>query len=293
MLGAIIGDVVGSRWEGSGSKDPNFQWDTPYNVFTDDTLCTVSIARWLLDGGTANTPVNDNPQQSIRDLCGDHARRGFGGNMRMWLRSSNPTVQNSWGNGAVMRVSPVALWATSDEEAKRLAAASVYPTHVHPQSIEGAQAITWAIRHAFTHKDPQKLLSDASDLLEYGDLTTRTLESERAKHAFDITTAGTAPLAIVCACLSGGFEQSIRHAIAMGGDADTLAAVAGSIAEGLYGIPQECVNTLLNNPDFNHEPRLLDTLREFYSHPRVQSFYKQNASNLPLLKDSHHVKIQL
>lgn len=293
MLGAIIGDVVGSRWEGSGSKNPDFQWNTEFNVFTDDTLCTVSIARWLLDGGTGNNPVTDNPQQSIKELCVDHSRRGFGGNMRMWLRSTNPTIQNSWGNGAVMRVSPVALWADSDEQAQQLAAASVYPTHAHPQSIEGAQAIVWAIRHAFTHKDPHKLLHEASCVLPYGDLKACTLEQERAKHVFDITTAGTAPLAIICACLSGDFENAIRQAIAMGGDADTLAAVAGSIAEGLYGVPQTCVNTLLGNPDFENEPRLLNTVREFYSHPRVQRFYKQNARNLPYFKDSQHLKIQL
>lgn len=281
MLGAIIGDVVGSRWEGSGSKNPDFQWDTEFNVFTDDTLCTVSIARWLLDGGTGCNPLTDNPQEQIRQLCLDHSRRGFGGNMRMWLRSPNPTIQNSWGNGAVMRVSPVALWADNDEQAKQLATASVYPTHAHPQSIEGAQAIAWAIRHAFTHKDPQKLLHEASRRLPYGDLTTRTLERERAKHVFDITTAGTAPLAILCATLSGDFEQSIRQAIAMGGDADTLAAVAGSIAEGLYGIPQTFVNTLLDNSDFESEPRLLKTVQEFYNHPRVQRFYTQHSSSIP------------
>ena len=283
MLGAIIGDVVGSRWEGSGSKNPDFEWNTPHNVFTDDTLCTVAVAQWLLAGGSGNDATTDNPHHQLRQLCAPHANRGFGGKMRLWLRSRDTSLHDSWGNGAVMRVSPVALWAQDDHEAQNLAFSSTHPTHAHMQSVQGAQAIAWAIRHAFAHKDPQKLLREASALLPYGDLTTRALSNERAKHVFDLSTAATAPLAILCATQSGGFEQAICEAVAMGGDADTLAAVAGSIAEGLYGIPQHCVDTLFANPDFGNEPQLLNTVRAFYAHPRVQDFHQRNARSTPLV----------
>ena len=283
MLSAITGDVIGSRYENVPliQLSPHAPLIERENVFTDDTLCTLAIGQWLLDDPQAS------PGNWLRGLCRDHVERGFGPNFLHWVVNPEAADQPSFGNGAAMRVSPVAFFAQSDEEAMDLAVRSLHPTHLHPHSEEGAKATVWAIRHAFEHRDPQKLLREASERFSYGDLSTRDPVSERATHEFDVTVQGTVPLAIVLAARGESFEGAMRLAILMGGDSDTLAAIAGPIAEGLYGMDEALVEQALRKQDFWFDGRLYDTLTSFHDHPRVQAFYAQHDRAVPPLAQWH------
>lgn len=275
MLAAIVGDVVGSRHEMTGNREPNVPLLFGTNTFTDDTVCTLAIAQWLLEAPQAS------PGPWLRALCVDHIERGFGPLYLHWLRQPDLDEQASYGNGSAMRVSPVACWAQDDEEAARLAVASTHPTHVHARSAEGAQATVWAIRHAWEHRDPQRLLEEASRRWSYGDLTVRDPQGERAEHVFDVTVHGTVPLAMVLAARGGSFEGTLRLAISMGGDSDTLAAIAAPIAEGLYGLDDALAQRCLSKHEFWFDPRFYSTLIAFYDHPRVRAFFDRHGRALP------------
>ena len=169
MLSAIIGDVVGSRYEAVPLLflSPQAPLVEKESSFTDDTICTLAIGQWLLENPQAS------PGPWLRALSHDHRERGFGANYLHWVLNPQAADQISYGNGAAMRVSPVAFFASNDEEAMALAEQSLHPTHLHPYSVEGAKATVWAIRHAFEHRDPERLLEEASRLFSYGDLTQR------------------------------------------------------------------------------------------------------------------------
>lgn len=275
MLAAIIGDVIGSRHESTGNKSAMVPLLDPFNGFTDDTVCTIAIAQWLLEG------PDQSPGPWLRTLSADHMERGFGANYLHWVRNPEAGEQQSYGNGSAMRVSPVAYWAPDDAQAAHLAVASTHPTHLHDYSAEGAQATVWAIRHAWEHRDPQRLLKEASERWSYGDLTVRDPILERADHVFDVTVQGTVPLALVLAARGGSFEGTMRLAISMGGDSDTLAAIAAPIAEGLYGLDEGLAEACVRRLEFWFDPRFYDTLMAFYAHPQVQAFYARHGRVCP------------
>lgn len=284
MLSAIVGDVIGSRFENAVATPAAATVPLAGSgcTYTDDTICTLAIGQWLLDDPQAS------PGPWLRRLCQDHSERGFGAHFLHWLRHSDAPDQASFGNGAAMRVSPVAFFADTDEEAMALAERSLHPTHLHPHSVEGARATVWAIRQAFAHRDPERLLREASARFSYGDLLGRDPVAERATHAFDITVQGTVPLALVLAARGGSFEGTMRLAILMGGDSDTLAAIAGPIAEGLYGRDDALAQKALSKMEFWFDPRLWGTLLDFYAHPRVVAFHRAFGRDLPPLQDWHH-----
>ncbi len=275
MLSAIVGDVVGSRHESTGNKAANVPLLNEFNGFTDDTVCTIAIAQWLLEA------PEESPGPWLRRLSQDHIERGFGANYLHWVRNPEAGDQQSYGNGSAMRVSPVAYWAHNDEEALGLAVASTHPTHLHPYSAEGAQATAWAIRHAWEHQNPQRLLQEAQEKWSYQYLLQRDPVIERATHLFDVTVQGTVPLAIILAARGGSFEGTLRLAISMGGDSDTLAAIAAPIAEGLYGLNEEIAEASVRKMEFWFDPRFYGTLMEFYAHPRVMAFYERHGRPLP------------
>lgn len=281
MLGAIIGDIVGSRFESSGNKNPTLALMQPGATFTDDTVCTLAVAQWLLAREEEGAEALPSPRRELLTWTQSHAERGFGANFLHWAMSGGAHNQESWGNGAAMRVSPVALWAQSEQEAMTLAEASTHPTHLHPHSKVGAQATTWAIEHAFAHQDPQRLLVDASKRWPYGDLTRRDPVVERLTHEFDITVHGTVPLAIVLAARGGSFEGTMRLAVSMGGDADTLAAIAGSIAEGLYGLDDSLSDWAMRKMELWFDPSIWVVLLAFFDHPRVRGFYERHGREVP------------
>lgn len=265
MFGALVGDCIGSFWEFSGNKDPAIPLWVPGCRFTDDSVCTGAIATWLLSDPSAS------PQsltEILHEIARNHMARGFGGNMLQWIKSDQPAPYGSWGNGSAMRVSPVALWAQSDEEASELAARSASITHNDPDAIKGAQATVWAIRHAFVYRDPVKLLHDFEQKFDYPWLEQVDLEATRKAHVFDASCKGTVPLAVAIACKQGSFRAVMNMCCSMGGDADTLAAIAGPIAEALYGIPKPDV--IEAHRRFRSEDNLWEPVEAVYAQPHVK-----------------------
>ena len=240
MLGAIIGDIVGSRWEFNPTNDYDFKWLSSENDFTDDTICTVAVADALLKGKDFG--------ESIHEWCNryPHPMGGYGGRFAQWVRSDNPQPYNSFGNGAAMRVSPVA-WAAHDLEFKYLlkkAEETAACSHNHPEGIKGAQTVALAIQYGielpcyhpnFTQEHVKELTERCA---EFGDYNIN-IKKEAVINRFDETCLGTVPVALWIIGESTSFEDAVRNAVSLGADADTLGAIVGSIAEAIWGVPRE------------------------------------------------------
>lgn len=262
MIGAFVGDCIGSEYEFFRNKNPDVPLFTPKASFTDDTVCTSAIAQWLISGDA-------DPTAHLLDMGRLHLARGFGGKFLEWLRSDDPMPYGSWGNGSAMRASPIALWARSDTEAMALTRASALPTHGHPDAILGASAMVMSIRWAMEGVGIEEICHRAQSQFGYEGLLARHPAAERATHRFDVSCAGTVPLALACCLRSENYEQAIRLCIAMGGDADTLAAIAGPVAEALWGVPEQFFDqaSRLARP----EHRAIEPILAIYGHPRVRA----------------------
>ncbi len=232
MLGAVIGDIVGAPYEFSPHhiKTKDFPLFGPYSRFTDDTVCTAAVADILMH--------DKPPAQTMQRWCRRHPKKGYGGNFGKWIYSSNPAPYNSWGNGAGMRVSPAAF-LNKDSLSNALEASDKVTriTHNHPEGMKGARATTHAIWLAFNDVDPQEIRSWI--VSTYGYDLSKSVDEIRPDYSFNESCQETVPQAITCALESTSFEDAIRNAVSLGGDSDTLAAIAGPIAEALHGIPRE------------------------------------------------------
>ena len=234
MLGAIIGDIIGSRWEFNPTNDYNFELFSEKNGFTDDTICTVAVADALLKGRDYG--------ESIHEWCRryPHPIGGYGGRFAQWVRSDNPLPYNSFGNGAAMRVSPVAHWFDTLDEVLDAAAATAIPSHNHDEGIKGAQTVAMAIFKAlqYGHEAPLYINNILEECLLFSDYD---LDIRRADvvNRFDETCQGTVPVALWIISDSTSFEDAVRKAVSLGADADTLGAIVGSISEAIWGIPKE------------------------------------------------------
>lgn len=250
MLGAIVGDVVGSRFEGAGFKGREFQLIAPGCAFTDDTVLTVATAEALLE---------DRPYGELyREYFRRYPSRGFGGWFVQWGLSDDPQPYGSFGNGSAMRVAPVG-WAFEDlDTVLAHARATAEPTHDHPQGIAGAQAVAAAVLLARTGVGREEIRSELSARFGY-DLD-RTVESIRPAYRFEVSCQRSVPEAIIAFLDSSSFEDAVRLAVSLGGDSDTQACIAGAVAEAFYGgVPDDLaarVAPLLDAP-------LLETVRRF------------------------------
>ena len=239
MIGAIIGDIVGSRFEFHNTSRTDFELFTQDCDFTDDTICTVAVADAILH----NKPFQD----TLREWCHKYPNPmgAYGGSFNAWLQSDTPQPYNSFGNGSAMRVSPCALAASSDAEAIRLAIASASCTHNHPEGIIGAVATALVIR-AFQASAGHEMIAriDAESIIStyYGEDWFKHLPQP---FTFDVTCQGCVPLAFIIVDKSHSFEDAIRNAVAYGGDSDTLAAIVGSMAEARWGIPIDLIDSAL------------------------------------------------
>ena len=229
MLGAIVGDVIGSVYERRPVKRMDFPLFGPDSRFTDDTVLTVATMEALLEGGDY--------ESAYRGWARRYPRAGYGGTFRRWIWDSGMGPYGSFGNGSAMRVSPVG-WACSDvagvlAEAERSAAV----THNHPKGIRGAQAVALAVFLARTGVGRENIRAEIAGRFGY-DLR-RTVEQIRPAYHFDVTCQGSVPEAIVAFLDSQDTEHAIRLAVSLGGDADTQAAIAGAVAEAFYrGVPE-------------------------------------------------------
>jgi ADP-ribosylglycohydrolase len=228
MLGAIIGDIVGSVYEWNNIKTKDFPLFRKDCFFTDDTVMTIAVADALLKGGAVDDFID-----SMKRFGKLYPDEGYGGYFRRWLFSDSREPYNSFGNGSAMRVSPCGWFAESLEEAEDLAERSAAVTHDHPEGIKGAQATAAAIYLARVGKTKDEI----KDYIErrYCYDLSRTLDEIRPGYTFDGSCQGTVPEAIIAFLESTRFEGAIRNAISLGGDSDTLAAITGSIAEAAYG----------------------------------------------------------
>ena len=241
MLGAIIGDIVGSRWEFNPTNDYNFEWLSDENGFTDDTICTVAVADALLNERDFG--------ESIHEWCNryPHPMGGYGGRFAQWVRSDNPQPYNSFGNGAAMRVSPVAHWYDTLDEVMDAAAATALPSHNHDEGIKGAQTVALAIFRAllFGQEATKHIAEILAECVEFSDYNIEIKKEDVINH-FDETCQGTVPVALWIIGKSTSFEDAVRKAVSLGADADTLGAVVGSIAEAIWGIPDELKQSIIS-----------------------------------------------
>ena len=225
MLGAIAGDLIGSVHECLGTKSTDFELFVPGSTFTDDTVLTVAVADCLLNG------------LDYVDAFHEYARAyptaGYGLRFLEWIQSGDRNPYNSWGNGSAMRVSPVAHARDSLDDVLTEAARSAEVTHNHPEGVKGAQATATAIFMA-RHGDTKLAIKNAVER-RFGYDLSRGLDDLRPGYGFDESCQGTVPPALIAFLESNDFEDAVRKAISLGGDADTLACITGSIAEAFYG----------------------------------------------------------
>lgn len=335
MLGAIVGDIVGSRFEHGKHKGRDFFLFTKQSTFTDDTVLTLAIGEALVEygdfmdqqfnttdetgsylpsNGKALTTVNDEagaaghdgqmvkgqgPAESSKghdgqtakvdawdvidvdeDLLSDMAREkireyglsypdaGYGHRFKAWLKETSDAKNDSFGNGAPMRVSPVAYVARSLDMVKTLSRAVTAVSHNHPEGIRGAEAIavaTYMALHGSSKEEIHKAMTAYYDL-------TMTVDGLIDTYRFDATCQGSVPQALVCFFESTDFESAIRNAVAIGGDTDTLAAMAGSIGGAFYGIPAYLAEEAQKRLTPHLKASLLDFETAFYV-PPVQEGY--------------------
>lgn len=231
MLGAIAGDIIGSRFEGHTGPPQDFELFHPACRFTDDSVCSLAVAAALL--GARDFAA------SLRSFVRRHPGRGYGGLFLGWAQVDDAPAYGSWGNGAPMRVAAVGWLARDEAEALDLAAAQATVSHDHPAAIAAAQAVALAILLARTGTPRAALGERLSADFGY-DLTT---ERALAGGGFDVSAAGTVPPALAAVLEAENWESAVRTVVSLGGDTDTLACIAGAIAEPLHGLPAAIAST--------------------------------------------------
>jgi ADP-ribosylglycohydrolase len=239
MLGAIIGDIVGSRFEFNPTNNYNFELFTDECGYTDDTICTIAVADALLKGRDFGV--------SIHEWCRryPHPMGGYGGRFRQWVMSNDPHPYGSYGNGSAMRVSPVAWYNLFEYDVLHDAVLSADCTHCHYEGIRGAIAVAYAIhdcRGYFRGNLPENadkgtIMKGLKRAIEFSNYDIN-IHKEDVINKFDETCQGTVPVALWIISNSHSFEDAIRQAVSLGADADTLGAIVGSIAEVIWGIPK-------------------------------------------------------
>ena len=234
MLGAIIGDIAGSRFEWNNIKTKEFDLLTYRCEPTDDSIMTLAVAKALLESKDHRRVLRENTIKWMQALGRKYPHAGYGGHFRQWLLSESPKPYNSYGNGAAMRVSPCAYAASSLEEAKQLSCIVTEVTHNHPEGLKGAEAVTVAIYMALHGSNLLEIQDYIND--NYYHITFK-LDDIRPSYTFDVSCQGSVPQALEAFFESTDYEDTIRNAISIGGDSDTIAAIAGSVAEAYYGIP--------------------------------------------------------
>lgn len=256
MLGAIIGDIVGSKFEWNNIKTKKFEFFNYKCEFTDDSIMTLAIAKAILNCKEDYSDLSEVTIKYMQEVGRPYPYCGYGGYFSQWLMSDDPKPYNSLGNGAAMRVSAVGFVANSIEEAIDLSRKVTEITHNHPEGIKGAEATAVAVYMARTGSSIRKIRKYINK--HYYSMDFK-LDDIRDSYKYNETCQGTVPQAIEAFLESKNFEDAIRNAISIGGDSDTLAAITGGIAEAYYGIPTDIREKALTFLD----ERLLGILLEF------------------------------
>lgn len=262
MLGAIIGDIVGSRFEFNNHRSKQFDLFTTDCFATDDSIMTLAVAKAIMETDKAFTPgshrcdrvsssdyhnlLADMTVRYMQEIGRPYPNCGYGGMFARWMFSDHPKPYNSFGNGAAMRISPAGFAARTEAEAISLARTITAVTHNHAEGIKGAEATVVAIlmaRQGYLKSEIRRKITN-----EYYPISF-TIDQIRPTFKFNETCQETVPQAIACFFESESFEDAIRTAISLGGDSDTIAAITGAIAEAYYGIPDDIRNKALTYLD--------------------------------------------
>lgn len=260
MLGAIIGDIVGSRFEWHNIKTKDFELFTSQCSLTDDSIMSLAVAKAILACQNDYSNLGEQAVRFMQEIGRLYPDCGYGGMFRQWMFTDSPKPYNSFGNGAAMRVSACGFAASTLDEATALAKMVTEVTHNHPEGLKGAEATAACIFLARQGMGNNELREYINDIYYQ---TNFTLNEIREHYTFDVTCQGTVPQAIMAFLESTGFEDAIRNAISIGGDSDTLAAITGGIAEACYGIPDEIKNRAQTFLDARLLPILLDFEKAF------------------------------
>lgn len=256
IIGAIIGDVVGSTYEFNNCKSVDVDLFDPNSTFTDDTVLTIAVADWLLNGG--------NLADIVHRYGNEYFDAGYGGRFIKWLVEDDKIPYGSFANGSAMRVSPVGFAASTLEEALELAKQSAEITHNHPEGIKGAQSVAAAIFLAKSGKSKEQIKDYISETFEYN--LDFKLDDIREDYKFDVSCSGSVPQAIVAFLESTDFENSLRLAISIGGDSDTIAAICGSISIAWYSeIPQSLIDFAISKLPIEFIEKLDEFDEKYYS----------------------------
>jgi type I restriction enzyme M protein len=270
MLGAIIGDIVGSRFEWDNHRSKDFKLFTYDCNVTDDSIMTLAVGKAILETEKKMPGKNKDKKYSealeeltveyMQEIGQEYPDCGYGGRFQGWMFSNDPKPYNSYGNGAAMRVSAAGFASKTEEEAKMLSHAVTVVTHNHPEGIKGAEAATIAIfmaRHGASIDAIRSRIKQDYYPLDF------TIDEIRTTYKFNESCQGTVPQAIQCFLESSSFEDAIRTAISLGGDSDTIAAITGAIAEAYYGIPDDLKEQALEYLDKDMRA-IFDEWVEFY-----------------------------
>lgn len=267
MIGAIIGDIAGSRFEFNNHRSKEFELFTDDCEATDDSIMTLAVAKAIMETDKAKARSDSGSEQDsdyytllskmtvkyMQEIGRQNPHCGYGGSFARWVISDNPKPYNSYGNGAAMRISPAGYAARTEEEAVKLSLSITRVTHNHPEGIKGAEAVAVAIfmaRRGSTRKEIRDKIDSSYYPMNF------TADAIRDTYEFNETCQDTVPQAIEAFLESTSFEDAIRTAISIGGDSDTVAAITGSIAEAYYGVPEDIRNKALEYLD--------DDLRAIY-----------------------------
>ena len=270
MLGAIIGDIVGSIYEFHNHRWKAFDLFNKKMFFTDDTVITCAVAKSLLqDRGL-----------SVVDTMQEYGRlypyKSYGGSFGGWLSSKNPKPYYSFGNGAAMRISPVAWFARSEEEVKELAYRVTSVTHDHPEGLKGAEVVAMCIYKALQSGGDLRIKEEirAYACEMYPEIADFNYEDLRQDYWFNETCQNTVPQAIYCFLISKNFEDCIRTSVSIGGDTDTLCAISCAIAEAFYGIPKQFKKEILKYFTDHDKQVLLKPVNEIYKRYGFREYIK-------------------
>lgn len=248
MLGAIIGDIVGSRFEFDNHKSKEFELFHKECDFTDDTAMTIAVAKSLMYLNNSNDEWGFKKHliKTLHEFGALYPDLGYGGHFLCWLETEETRPYNSCGNGSAMRVSAVGWYAKTLKEAEDIARMTAEITHNHTEGIKGAQAVAAAIflaRKGVTKEEIKQYIEDKYYTFDF------TLDEIRPTYGYEITCQKSVPQAFQAFFESTDFEDAIRNAISIGGDSDTIAAITGSIAEAYYDVDEDIANTALSYLD--------------------------------------------
>ncbi len=257
MLGAIAGDIIGSVFENDPIKSTAFPLFSKYSHFTDDSVLTVAIAHAVLN--------QLDYVSSLKDFARKFPNAGYGLSFYRWMQSSDTQPYNSWGNGSAMRVSPVGFAFDSEDRVISEAQKSAAVTHNHPEGIKGAQAIALAIylaRHGAGKAQIRRTITE-----RFGYDLKRSLDEIRPTYDFDVSCQGSVPESLLAFFESNDYEDAVRKAISLGGDTDTMACIAGGIAQAFY---RKIPSTIVEEARLRLPAEFLSIIDEFNTRFEVE-----------------------